>query len=83
MTGLPAIADESPPAADLRLVPAALACWVGGLDRIHHARGILTCYDFSATPFAPSGKQSSDEASFDWIVHNGNEPVIQDAFEDL
>jgi type III restriction enzyme len=42
--------------------------WVGGLDRIHKARGILTCYDFSATPFAPSGKQSSDEALFDWIV---------------
>lgn len=42
--------------------------WVGGLDRIHRARGILTCYDFSATPFAPSGKKSSDEALFGWIV---------------
>ncbi len=42
--------------------------WVGGLDRIHGARGILTCYDFSATPFAPSGKKSSGEALFDWIV---------------
>jgi type III restriction enzyme len=42
--------------------------WVGGLDRIQKARGILTCYDFSATPFAPSGKQSSEEALFDWIV---------------
>ena len=28
----------------------------------------MNCYDFSATPFAPSGKQSSDEALFDWIV---------------
>ena len=42
--------------------------WVGGLDRVHRARGILTCYDFSATPFAPSGKRSSEEALFDWIV---------------
>ena len=42
--------------------------WVGGLDRIHRARGILTCFDFSATPFAPSGKRSSEEALFDWIV---------------
>ena len=42
--------------------------WVGGLDRIHRARGILTCYDFSATPFVPSGKRSSDEALFEWIV---------------
>jgi type III restriction enzyme len=42
--------------------------WVGGLDRIHRSRGILKCYDFTATPFAPSGKKSTDEALFDWIV---------------
>jgi type III restriction enzyme len=42
--------------------------WVGGLDRIHQVRGILTTYDFSATPFAPSGKKSSEEALFGWIV---------------
>ncbi len=42
--------------------------WVGGLDRIHRARGILTCYDLSATPFVPSGKKSSEEALFPWIV---------------
>jgi type III restriction enzyme len=42
--------------------------WIGGLDRIHQARKVLTCYDFSATPFAPSGKKSSDEALFGWIV---------------
>src|SRR3989442_11516962 len=42
--------------------------WVGGLDRINEARGILLAYDFSATPFAPSGKKSSEEALFGWIV---------------
>ena len=42
--------------------------WVGGLDRIHAVRGILTCYDFSATPFAPSGKKNDEEALFGWIV---------------
>ncbi len=42
--------------------------WVGGLDRINKARGILACYDFSATPFAPSGKRSSEESLFGWIV---------------
>ncbi|HLC15346.1 MAG TPA: type III restriction endonuclease subunit R, partial [Thermodesulfovibrionia bacterium] len=31
-------------------------------------RGILTCYDFSATPFTPTGKKSSEEALFNWIV---------------
>ncbi len=42
--------------------------WIGGLDRIHEARGILTCYDFSATPFAPSGKTNSEEALFGWNI---------------
>lgn len=42
--------------------------WVGGLDRIHRARRIQRCFDFSATPFSPSGKQSSEEALFGWIV---------------
>ena len=42
--------------------------WVRGLDRIHATRGILRCFDFSATPFAPSGRKSSEEAVFPWIV---------------
>ena len=42
--------------------------WVGGLDRINNARGILKCFDLSATPFAPSGKKASEEALFPWIV---------------
>jgi type III restriction enzyme len=42
--------------------------WVGGLDRIHRARGVLTCFDLTATPFAPTGKRSSQETLFDWIV---------------
>ena len=42
--------------------------WIGGLDRINNARGILCCYDFTATPFVPGGKRSSEEALFGWIV---------------
>jgi type III restriction enzyme len=42
--------------------------WIGGLDRINKARGILVCHDFSATPFVPSGRQSTEEALFSWIV---------------
>ncbi len=42
--------------------------WIGGLDRIHRSRGILCAYDFSATPFSPSGKKSTEEALFGWIV---------------
>ena len=48
----------------LRKPPSGWAAWI----RLHRARRILTCYDFSATPFAPSGKRSSEEALFDWIV---------------
>ncbi len=44
------------------------AKWIGGLDRIHKARGILRCYDFSATPFVPTGGASSEEALYGWIV---------------
>ncbi|SPD72234.1 Type III restriction enzyme, res subunit [uncultured Desulfobacterium sp.] len=47
---------------------AEATIWVSGLDRIHEARNILACYDFSATPFAPSGKKTTEEALFGWIV---------------
>ena len=46
-------------------------CWIEGLDRINKARGILTCFDFSATPFTPSGKKKNTdykEDLFNWIV---------------
>ncbi|MFQ3583053.1 MAG: DEAD/DEAH box helicase family protein [Chloracidobacterium sp.] len=55
-------------ARDLKDSAEEATVWIGGLDRLHRARGILKCYDFSATPFTPSGKQSSEEALFDWIV---------------
>lgn len=41
--------------------------WIQGLDRIHNVRKILTCYDFSATPFIPGGR-TSEERLFSWIV---------------
>lgn len=47
---------------------AKATIWINGLDRINRTRNILTCYDFSATPFAPSGKKNDDEALFGWIV---------------
>ncbi len=42
--------------------------WIGGLDRIHRARGVLTCFDLTATPFAPTGRRSGEETLFSWIV---------------
>jgi type III restriction enzyme len=42
--------------------------WIEGLDRIHHTRRIQRCFDLSATPFAPTGKASTEAGLFDWIV---------------
>ena len=53
---------------DLKDSAEEATVWIGGLDRLNRSRGILHCYDFSATPFTPSGKKSSDEALFGWIV---------------
>ncbi|MBU4274092.1 MAG: DEAD/DEAH box helicase family protein, partial [Planctomycetes bacterium] len=53
---------------DLKDSAEEATVWVGGLDRINKARGILSCFDFSATPFAPSGKRTEEEALFGWIV---------------
>lgn len=52
--------------------------WIGGLDRLHKARGILTAYDFSATPFTPTGKAADEENLFGWIVSDFN---LNDAIE--
>jgi len=42
--------------------------WIEGLDRLHKTRRIPRCFDLSATPFAPTGKKSTDVALFEWIV---------------
>jgi type III restriction enzyme len=42
--------------------------WIEGLDRINKTRRIQRCFDLSATPFAPTGKKSTDTALFDWII---------------
>ena len=42
--------------------------WIDGLDRIYRARGILRCHDFSATPFAPTGKNNAEDTLFKWII---------------
>lgn len=42
--------------------------WIGGLDRLRKSRGILRCFDLSATPFAPSGKKAEEESLYGWIV---------------
>lgn len=52
--------------------------WIEGLDRIHSTRNILRCFDFSATPFVPSGKNVNEESLFGWIISDFS---LNDAIE--
>lgn len=42
--------------------------WIEGLDRVHKMRRIIRSFDLSATPFAPTGKTSTEAALFEWVV---------------
>jgi len=42
--------------------------WIGGLDKINNVRNIMRCFDFTATPFLPSGKTADEDSLFGWIV---------------
>ncbi|MCX9013763.1 MAG: DEAD/DEAH box helicase family protein [Candidatus Methanoperedens sp.] len=53
---------------DLKDSAEEATIWIGGLDRINNTRGIVRCYDFSATPYYPSGKKVTEEVLFGWIV---------------
>ena len=52
--------------------------WIEGLDKIHSARNIVRCFDFSATPFVPSGKSVTENTLFEWIVSDFS---LNDAIE--
>jgi type III restriction enzyme len=55
-------------AAELGLDLDEATRWIEGLDRIHKTRRIRRCFDLSATPFAPTGKRTTETALFGWIV---------------
>ena len=42
--------------------------WIEGLDRINRSLGIINIFDFSATPYAPTGKKADEKDLFEWIV---------------
>lgn len=42
--------------------------WIEGLDRIHKMRRVIRCFDLSATPFAPTGKTSTESSLFEWVI---------------
>ena len=46
----------------------AATVWIGALDRLHRARGVSRCFDFSATPFIPSGAGDIEKLVYPWIV---------------
>jgi type III restriction enzyme len=61
------VGRDRPEGVDKEAVEEATK-WIGALDRIHKARGVLRCLDFTATPFVPTGRQSVEELLFPWIV---------------
>ena len=42
--------------------------WIEGLDRINRKVGINQIFDFSATPYAPTGKTADEKNLFEWII---------------
>jgi len=46
----------------------AAAQWITGLEKIHAARGILSCIDLSATPFYLKGSGYPEGRPFPWVV---------------
>ena len=52
--------------------------WMEGLDMIHKARTIRACYDFTATPYIPTGRKAAEEDVFGWIVSDFS---LNDAIE--
>lgn len=42
--------------------------WIEGLARIHRARGILRCHDYSATPMYPGSFRDRAWTPFEWII---------------
>ena len=52
--------------------------WMSGLDIMHKACTIMRCHDFSATPFVPTGKSSTDDTLFSWIISDFS---LSDAIE--
>jgi type III restriction enzyme len=42
---------------DLKDSAQEATVWIGGLDRLQRSRGILRCYDFSATPLSMSARR--------------------------
>lgn len=55
-------------AAELGIDLEEATRWIEGLDRIHKTRRITRAFDLSATPFAPTGKVSTEQGLFEWIV---------------
>ena len=52
--------------------------WIEGLDKINAARNVTHCFDFSATPFIPTGKNVTEETLFKWIISDFS---LNDAIE--
>lgn len=64
----PRFKEEKDATKDEKEENARAAQWISGLERIHEARGILSCVDLSATPFYIHGSGYPVGRPFPWIV---------------
>jgi len=60
--------DEDAPDKEEKEENERAAQWITGLEKIHAARGILTCIDLSATPFYIHGSGYPVGRPFPWVV---------------
>lgn len=60
--------DKKPRTREEKEDYRAATVWINGLDRIDSARGIMRCYDFTATPFVPGRGKNETDGLYGWIV---------------
>lgn len=70
--------DEKLKGKEMRNEKERATRWMEGLDKINTDRNITACYDFSATPFRPTGHSVSEPERFKWIISDFS---LEDAIE--
>ena len=70
--------DEKLKGRDMKNEKERATRWIEGLDKINLDRNIIACYDFSATPFRPTGHSVSETERFKWIISDFS---LEDAIE--
>lgn len=60
--------DRKPKTKDEKEEQREASVWIEGLDRIDETRGVMRCYDFTATPFVWWRGDGTNGGLYEWIV---------------